>query len=323
MSPRGRAILQALLVTFLWSTSWVLIKLGLRADFPALTFAGLRYGLAFLCLAPFVLFNAGHRAALRALPRAAWLRLTVLGLVFYTLTQGAQFVGLVYLPAATLTLLLNLSPFVVALASVYLSDERPGRRQWGGILLSVAGAAVYFFPRAGPRAQLVGLAVGVVALLANAVSALLGRRVNRDGRLSPLLVTAVSMGIGGGVLLAGGVATQGFGQLASTNWWIVAWLALVNTALAFTLWNRSLRELTAVESSVINNTMMPQIAILAWAFLGEALNARQIVALVLVALGTTMVQSGSKPAAPRPPRPSPPALPAAAPPSPPDRDRPR
>ena len=39
------ALLQALFVTFLWSTSWVLIKLGLR-DIPALTFAGLRYGLA-------------------------------------------------------------------------------------------------------------------------------------------------------------------------------------------------------------------------------------------------------------------------------------
>ena len=39
-------MLQALLVTFLWSTSWVLIKIGF-ADIPPLTFAGLRYTLAF------------------------------------------------------------------------------------------------------------------------------------------------------------------------------------------------------------------------------------------------------------------------------------
>ncbi len=63
--------MQALLVTFLWSTSWVLIKLGLRASLPALTFAGLRYSLAFLCLVPFVLFDPTHRAALRALPRTS------------------------------------------------------------------------------------------------------------------------------------------------------------------------------------------------------------------------------------------------------------
>lgn len=51
-SPHLIAILQALFVTFLWSTSWVLIKFGL-VDIPALTFAGLRYGLAWLCLLPF------------------------------------------------------------------------------------------------------------------------------------------------------------------------------------------------------------------------------------------------------------------------------
>jgi len=37
-SPHLRAVLQALFVTFLWSTSWVLIKLGLK-DIPPLTFA--------------------------------------------------------------------------------------------------------------------------------------------------------------------------------------------------------------------------------------------------------------------------------------------
>jgi len=36
--------LQALFVTFLWSSSWVLIKFGLE-EIPPLTFAGLRYGL--------------------------------------------------------------------------------------------------------------------------------------------------------------------------------------------------------------------------------------------------------------------------------------
>jgi len=285
-----RAILQALFVTFLWATSWVLIKLGLQASLPALTFAGLRYSLAFLCLAPFVLFNAGHRATLRALPRATWGQLALLGVVLYTLTQGAQFVGLAYLPAATLTLLLNLTPIVVALTSRGLTGETPARGQWAGILLSAAGAAVYFFPLALPAGQRIGLVVGLVGVLANVAAALLGRRVNRAGGLSPLLVTTVSMGIGGGLLLAAGAATQGFGRLGPSQWLIVAWLAVVNTAVAFTLWNHTLRTLTAVESSVINNTMLPQIAILAWLFLDEPLSARQIIGMTLVGAGTLVVQ---------------------------------
>jgi drug/metabolite transporter (DMT)-like permease len=288
--PTFIAILQALLVTFLWATSWVLIKLGLRASLPPLTFAGLRYSLAFLCLVPFVLFNPAHRAALRDLPRPMWVRLALLGVVFYALTQGAQFVGLSLLPAATLTLLLNLSPIVVALLGLLLTVERPTRGQWGGILLSAAGAVVYFYPLSLVAGQLAGLAVGFVGLLANAASSLLGRQVNRDGRLAPLLVTTVSMGIGGGLLLAAGAATQGFGRLGPGQWLLVAWLAVVNTAVAFTLWNHTLRTLTAVESSVINNTMLPQIAILAWLFLDEPLSARQIIGVVMVSAGTLVVQ---------------------------------
>jgi drug/metabolite transporter (DMT)-like permease len=56
-SPRLHAILQAILTTFLWSTSWVLIKFGLRGELPPITFSDLRYELAFLCLAPFILFT--------------------------------------------------------------------------------------------------------------------------------------------------------------------------------------------------------------------------------------------------------------------------
>ena len=49
-SPRLLAILQAVFVTFLWSTSWILIKWNID-EIPPLTFAGLRYSLAFVFLA--------------------------------------------------------------------------------------------------------------------------------------------------------------------------------------------------------------------------------------------------------------------------------
>jgi drug/metabolite transporter (DMT)-like permease len=286
----GKAIAQALLVTMLWASSWVLIKFGLQADLPPLTFAGLRYTLAFLALLPFVLFNPVHRRAVGGLSGATWRRLALLGVLLYTLTQGAQFVGLSLLPAATLTLLLNLTPIAVAVLGVALGGERATTAQWGGALLAVLGAVVYFFPMARPQGQAVGLAVGTLAMLANAAAALVGRQVNRGGRLSPLLVTTVSMAIGGLLLLGVGAATQGFGELGPRQWAIIAWLAVANTAFAFTLWNHTLRTLTAVESSIIGNLMLPQIAVLAWVFLGEALTARQIVGLVLVGVGTLVVQ---------------------------------
>jgi len=292
ISPRDHltAVLQALLVTFLWSTSWVLIKLGLRASLPPLTFAGLRYTLGFLCLAPFTLGRAAGRQELRTLSRPAWRQLAALGLLFYTITQGAQFFSLAYLPAATLTLLLNLTPLLVALVSHLSTQEAPTRVQWAGTALTVIGVLVYFVPLETAAPQALGLAAATVCLLANAASALLGRSVNAHLSRSPALVTTVSMGIGGLLLLVLGGATQGIRQLGLREWAMLAWLAAVNTAFAFTLWNASLRTLTAVESSLLNCTMLPQIALLAWIFLGEALGRRHLLGLLLVLCGALVVQ---------------------------------
>ena len=62
------------------------------------------------------------------------------------------------------------------------------------------------------------------------------------------MITFISMGIGSAFLLAVGGCIQGFGVMSWQDWGIVIWLALVNTAFAFTLWNHTLRTLTAVES---------------------------------------------------------------------------
>ncbi len=64
----------------------------------------------------------------------------------------------------------------------------------------------------------------------------------------------------------------------------------MNTALAFTLWNRSLRRLSAVESASINNTMLVQIALLAWVFLGEAPGFAGMLGIVVVSIGVFLAQ---------------------------------
>jgi len=81
LSSRSLAILKALFVVFLWATSWVLIKIGLQ-DIPALTFAGLRYALAFLCLVPVILLGK-ERKSLREVSKRDWGRLLILGILLY------------------------------------------------------------------------------------------------------------------------------------------------------------------------------------------------------------------------------------------------
>jgi drug/metabolite transporter (DMT)-like permease len=287
---RTIAILQAVLVTFLWSTSWVLIKIGLRGSLPPITFAGLRYGTAALCLAPIVLLNRRHLEAITKISKPDWLRLILLGIVFYTLAQGAQYVSLATLPAVMVNLLLNLSPIFVGVFALFVLKEPPTSLQWVGILLAAIGTGIYFLPFAIKTAALVGLAMAILGVLANAIATLQGRQANRDLSLPPLVITFISMSIGAALMLGIGLALQGFGKPTLMDWGIIAWLAIVNTAFAFTLWNNTLRTLTAVESSILNSLMMPQIALMAVLFLGEKLTVKEIAGLTLVGIGVIVVQ---------------------------------
>jgi len=278
----------ALLVTFLWSTSWVLIKIGL-GEIPALTFAGMRYSLAFAILAPFLLRPA-EREAIKSLTGRDWLLLGGLGVLLYTITQGAQFLALSDLPAMTTSLLLNFTTLLVAGLGAWLLRERLSGRQWFGLGVFLCGVVVYFYPAQFPSGAWLGLGRLAVGVTGNALGAVLGRAVNRERRLSPLVVTGVSMGFGAGLLLAAGLAVQGLPRLSGGGWLILGWLAVVNTAVAFPLWNYTLRYLSAFESSVINSTMVIQIAVLAAIFLDEPLGVRAVTGLVLVGLGGILVQ---------------------------------
>jgi drug/metabolite transporter (DMT)-like permease len=291
---RRRALAAALAVTVLWSSSWVLIRAGLRHDrLPPLTFAGLRYATAAAVLWAAVALNRTARGQLAGLTRRSAGHLAVLGVVFYALTQGAQFMAIGTQPVATTSLFLTLTPLLVGLTSGRLLSERPGRAQALAAVLVPAGAAAYFSGTL--EATPAGLAACAVALAANASASLLGRAINREAATAPLVTTTVSMSIGAVVLLAAGAGTEGWPALSGQAVAIIAWLAIINTAVAFTLWNFSLRHLTAGESSVVNNAMLPQIGLLGWAFLGEAPGLWQWAGMLLVSAGVVVGQHPGTP----------------------------
>ena len=282
---RFRAIMQALFVTLLWSTSWVFIKITLQ-DVPPLIFAGLRYTLATLVLLP-GLYKV--RDQVRDLTKRDWIQLSVLGLVFYTLTQGGQFLTLNHLEAVTFSLLLNFSSVLVAIMGIIGLGEAPTRRQWVGIAIFIIGVVVYFYPSISLTGRALGFVFAGLTIGANAIASLLGRSINEQKRIPPTVVTVISMGIGALVLLGSGLIVEDFPQLTLRNMMVIVLLGVVNSALAFTLWNKSLQVLSAVESSVINNTMLIQIAFLAWVFLGERPSILDSVGLIIAGVGILLV----------------------------------
>lgn len=283
-----KAIILALLVTFLWSTSFVIIKIGL-AEIPPLTFAGLRYTIAFICLLPLA-FVKKNSEQIKKLNKRDWFKLFLLGILFYAFTQGTQFVGLSLLPAVTVSLWLNFTPLIVAVMAIFLLKEFSSALQWLGVVLFIIGIITYFFPVDLIENQVTGLIVMTVGVLTNSASAVLGRNINREAKINPVVITIISMGIGSIILLVSGIAVQGLPSISFQNILYLLWLAVINTALAFTIWNYTLRTLSAIKSSIINGTMLIQIAVLAWIFLGEEITITEGSGMLIAAFGVVLVQ---------------------------------
>ena len=283
------AVLQAFFVTFLWSTSFIIIKFGLL-EIPPVIFAGLRYTIASLILLGATLLMPKQRAALRTLNRKWWGLLGLYGLIYYTITMGTQFIGLALLPAIMVSFILNFTTIFVLLFGFVWLQERPNLKQLILIGVALIGTSFYFFPFDFPLTALFGILIVILSLIANSFSAIIGRAINRQREYPPLLVTAISMTIGTVFLLIGGIIIDGLPLLTPLGLITILWLAIVNTALTFTLWNHAMQHLRALEITIINSTMLAQVAILALVFLGELPTLFDWIGIILLMVAAMLIQ---------------------------------
>ena len=283
-SPR-LAILEGLFVTFLWSSSYVLVKIGL-IDITPFFFATVRYIVAFSIL---FLLNAYREGWKLKLDRHLLIYYVAAGLTGFTLAQGLQFVGLSLLPAVSVTFLLSFTPlFVIFIETIFLKTKI-SKMQIFGILLTLVGAYVYF-PIQFSSNETMGIIIVLLSGLAWATYMVLTRAFRQKNEVSSVSFTTLTMGIGCLGLMILTLVFEGFQPIEFGNWLIIFWLSLVNTAFAFILWNHVLKILKAYELSILQNTMLLQIAFLAFVFLGEEITTRMIFGMALVLIGVTIVQ---------------------------------
>ncbi|MCW4048891.1 MAG: EamA family transporter [Candidatus Bathyarchaeota archaeon] len=283
-SERTRGLLEALVVTFLWSSSYILTKFGLTQVSP-LTLVSLRYIVASLVLIPLAVVRGEHRK----LDTRTIMKLVYLGVAGYSVAQGLQVLGLYYLPAVTVTFLLNFTPVTVIALNMVFFKEKPSIPQIGGVALVIAGAYIYFGGSFTAESPL-GVAITLVSGLGWAFYMVSSRVLFKERVLSPLGATAFTMGFGTVFIAASAILFEGLRQVPSESWLIILWLGIVNTAAAFFLWNRALQKVEAFEISILQNTMLIQIAILSLVFLGETLTPTKILGMTTVFIGVLVVQ---------------------------------
>jgi drug/metabolite transporter (DMT)-like permease len=208
-SRRLVAVAQALLVTFIWSTSFVITKWVYALGVQPLTLSGLRYGLAVILLAP--LWRSRCRRSLadvRRRPFPLWLPL-LLGLAGYAVNVGGYNLGLFYLDATQVGLLLGVNNTLqVLLWSALLVREWPTRTQAVAIAGALFGIVLFHYPSGFAVDDLAGVFPVLVAGVGYGLWIVGNRRFVTDA--GALDLTWRSMACGSAALVLAAVTVEGF-----------------------------------------------------------------------------------------------------------------
>ncbi len=116
------------------------------------------------------------------------------------------------------------------------------------------------------------------------------RRIMARKQHDPRTLVAQTMLIGSIVMLAAGLIAEGMPVITWRLLLILLYLSLISGALGFTLWTHSQQELTAFESSSINNLMLIEIALMDFVFFKRSFSTIQWFAIVIVFAAILWIQ---------------------------------
>ncbi|HEX3128744.1 MAG TPA: EamA family transporter [Thermoanaerobaculia bacterium] len=279
----------------IWGTTWAAIRVSLEG-FPPLKGVVVRFAIAsvlLLALAPVLKVRLGRE------PRER--RLWVLnGALTFTISYGLVYWAEQWVPSGLAAILFATFPlFVAILAHLTLPGERLRTWSLAGVLLGFAGVAVLFSEDFG---KLGGPKVGfasAVLLIAPFASAIANVAVKKwGGGIHPLSISAMPMAVG--TLLTVPFAwTSGERPIEWRTGPVLAllYLAVMGSAVAFTLYYWLLRRLPATSLSLINYATPVVAVFVGTVLLDEPFTFRILLGAALVVIGVAIAVRAS--AAPR------------------------
>jgi drug/metabolite transporter (DMT)-like permease len=212
---KGRlaVLIEASFVTFLWSSSYILVKIGLTQLSP-LTLASLRYTVASTILITLA-FSKGEATLIKT--KKTFIELAFLGFCGYSLAQGLQCIGLYYLPAVSVTFILNFTPIIVLILGVIFLQEYPSWLQMVGMIIVMIGA-LFFFNDPLMNSSLAGVLITLLSSLGWAAYLVLSRIFFTRGKIKPLALTAFPMGFGTLLMALATFYFEGFQAVSLLGW---------------------------------------------------------------------------------------------------------
>ncbi|MEO1145637.1 MAG: EamA family transporter [Cyanobacteria bacterium J06638_22] len=219
--------------------------------------------------------------ALRKLPHGVWWwRTIILGALNIGIFQALLFVAAYRLPGGVAATAGAIQPLLVVLFSWLILQEKPAK---GTISVAIAGFVGIALLVLGPSARLDPW--GILAALAGAAAMGLGTVLVKRWRppVSLLAFTAWQLTVGGALLLPVALVVEGpFAELTSTNLQGFIYLGTVGTGLAYLLWFRGIRQLSATAASYLGLLSPVMATLLGFIWLHQALTPIQLFGIAII-----------------------------------------
>lgn len=281
----GATDLLMLLTCFFWALNFTVVKIALR-EFAPHAFNASRFVIASVLLLAYLRFKEGKFGV----GWADLLKLTALGLAGHTFYQLFFINGLRRTTASNTSLIMTMSPILIALLGRLFGVERIRWLGWAGILVAFAG--LYLVVLGHPPAPALGSEglTGDLFILAAAVCWSVYTVFSRPllERMSPLKLTTLTFSLGALFYLPAGVgeiAATSWRSLSAVGWASLLYSAVFSFALGYVFWYESVKRVGSTKTGVFGYITPVFAVIIAHLFLGEGLHLSQAAGVLIIFLG--------------------------------------
>jgi drug/metabolite transporter (DMT)-like permease len=281
-----------LLAVLIWAFNFSVVKIALKEFTPG-SFNGPRLTIASLLLLLFLRLKEGSVAP----PRGDFLRLLVLGVVGNTFYQFLFINGIHRTSASTTSLILTMTPILIALLSAVFIRERIHWVGWLGILTSFFGLYfVVFENSAGISLGEKVLSGNLMILVGNlfwAIYTVFSKPLLE--RMSALRLATLTLSFGTLFYLpltVREIAALDWGSLSARSWAALAFSAVFAIALSYVIWYSSVKRVGNTKTGIYSNITPVLTVFFAQLFLGERIGLTKVIGALVIILGFYLTRFG-------------------------------
>jgi drug/metabolite transporter (DMT)-like permease len=291
--PRGRIAAALAIVWVVWGSTYVAMRVSVRA-LPPLTTCGVRFLVAGLLICGWCRWQRRRHpeAGWRPAGLREWRASAIIGLLLPAAGTGAATWAEQQLPAGTAALLLASIPVWLVIASRVVDSERITGRGAAGLLLGLTGVAVLINPFSGGSPALAASAVALGGALSWGCGSVYARHARHPDQ--PLLGSGMQLTCAGVALCVAGAAGGELSRihassLASASALALGYLIIFGSLVAYSSYEWLIRH---APSRLVGTYAFvnPVVAVLlGWWLLAEHVTGRTLLAAAVIVAGVALL----------------------------------